>query len=363
MEVNLFSYLQRASAVYNVNKGAIRDKGELREELEELEKALNELAKNLRGKRARGANAEKARKESKRILESIGSRKEEIEALKSLEVALPDRIFEEWDSFAENLGKILSQKQLEREHLDKIQELARKAGEFRRRFEKAYYVEYVAGAARDSAESITRACRRLLNEVESAYKELGYSVVYLEAKLVERGLFGASQSFGKLLFEVALEFDPYLNAPFIPGSSIKGAFRSVYDVIRKPGWPQTSEVFGSADPEVGAGDLVFTDAYPVKPGLEGMILYPDIVNPHYSGESGDVPEEYGWEPVPNPYLTVAPGTTFGFLIASKRGKLSQDKLSEVMKVVFEVGLGGKTCIGYGRFNLQVSAARGELVKG
>ena len=352
--LNLFSYVQYASMICNIDRGTKEGNEGFGEKLEGLSRNLDELVEAIE----KSKNIGEKKKETLKSFENVKKvyENKRFEILKSLEIIHhPNRIFVEWDNFVGELSEILDPKTwLNSQSLNVVQNLAGKAKDLKQMFKKSYYIEYAAELAKKYARNAIGASSLVLNEIKNAYKELGYSFIYLEAQLVERGLFGASQSFGKLLFEIALEFDPYLNVPFIPGSSIKGAFRNTYENLRKPDWPATIEVFGSGAPEAEVGDLIFNDAYPIKPGFNEMILYPDILNPHYSKEGKDILGEYDWEPVPNPYLTVAPGTTFGFLIASKRNKLSFDKLNEVMKVVLEIGLGGKTCIGYGRFALNIN---------
>jgi len=148
---------------------------------------------------------------------------------------------------------------------------------------------------------------KLLEELEGALISLGYEVRRVRAKLVSRGLFGVSTSFGRVAFDIGLSFDPILNAPFIPASTIKGAVRSAY--ISLGGREEDAKrLFGS--PEVGAGLVGFTDAYPVEAGEKGYILYPDVLTPHYRGARTELEAQ----PVPVTYLCVAPGTSFQFYV-------------------------------------------------
>lgn len=150
----------------------------------------------------------------------------------------------------------------------------------------------------------------LLREVEDALLKLGYEVRKVKAKLSSRGLFGVGAPFGRAAFDVGLSFDPILNVPFIPGSTIKGAVRSAYAALG--GSKEDEErLFGSTS--VGAGLVEFTDAYPVELSEEGYLLYPDVLTPHYRGAE----TELDAQPVPVVYLTVAPGTTFQFYVYFK----------------------------------------------
>ena len=83
-----------------------------------------------------------------------------------------------------------------------------------------------------------------------------------------------------------------------------------------------------------------------------MILYPDVITPHYSRQGEDILEEYGWEPRPIPHLCIAPDTTFGFIVAS-RGWMGGERFKQVIRAAFKIGLGGRTSVGYGRLKLEV----------
>jgi CRISPR-associated protein Cmr6 len=343
MELNLFSYIQSISAVYNVSKEVSKDIEELSESLHRLKRAIEK------------GDDRKIQDEKEKVKKNLENKEETFQVLESLEPVYPNQVFNTLNDFVNKLNQFLERRNYDRASLSEIDNFTKEMEKFRQRLEKTYYIEFAVSSA--------KLYKSLLEDIKNAYEELDFATAYFEASLVERGLFGASQNFGKFLFEIALEWNPYLNVPIIPGSSIKGAFRAAYNNLRKPDWPATNEVFGSSEPEAEAGDLIFSDAYPVKPGLNGMILYPDILNPHYFKEGKDILYEIGWEPIPNPYLTIAPGVTFGFLIVSperRRYQLSWNKLEEVARVALDIGLGGKTCIGYGRFSFNINSVKLHL---
>ncbi|MEM4973076.1 MAG: type III-B CRISPR module RAMP protein Cmr6 [Candidatus Hadarchaeales archaeon] len=193
-----------------------------------------------------------------------------------------------------------------------------------------------------------------LNELEDVLRKAGYETIRIDAKLEERGVFGTSQRFGRCLFEVGLEFDPYLNLPVVPGSSLKGAARSTYEILRSEhkDWPSPEEIFGSGGGTAQSGKAVFLDAYPVSPGRGKAILFPDVMTPHYKKKSGeDMFSEFGWEPRPITYLSVAPETTFRFLVGVVKNY--KDILHQTLLETLELGLGAKTAVGYGRFRVEV----------
>lgn len=216
-----------------------------------------------------------------------------------------------------------------------------------------FNLEKTVSLLRDYCKSIIRTCEKILAEQKRAYEGLGYQTRLIRAKLLERGLFGSSQAFGKTVFEVGLEFDPYTNAPIIPGSSIKGSARNAYELLvrdpKRVDWPPVLEMFGESSAEESRkGALIFTDAYPMSPGYAGMLLFPDVLTPHYSKAGQDRMREFGWDPIPVSYLSVAPETIFGFLIAFNK-QIPSEIIDETVETAFDLGVGAKTSVGYGRF--------------
>jgi len=220
---------------------------------------------------------------------------------------------------------------------------------------KRVILERLVSLSKTGNENAMSSCKEHLSAIFEAYETLGRRVAYFEAKLLSRGLFGASQTFGESIFELALEFDPFFNVPVIPGSSIKGALRSVWKYPK--GGDEVEELFGTTE---HSGLLIFSDAYPVKPGRGGFLLYPDIINPHYYKDGEDVLDESKVETTPIVYLTVAPETTYGFVFASdSESSVSAEDFRELTRVLFKnFGLGGKTSVGYGRFEITSFKVKG-----
>lgn len=219
--------------------------------------------------------------------------------------------------------------------------LAKNKGEVAKR--KRDVLELLVEASREQAQNAIRGPRELLNLIMKYYRDAHYGTIYVEAELIGRGLFGASEIFGSTLFEVGMHFDPYLSLPVIPASSIKGAVKAIYENRFPRGTEEIGKLFGSKDEQ---GTCIFTDAYPVRLGEHGYLLYPDVMTAHYKG---DMLGELGVEPTPIPYISVAPGTTFGFVIAMKKIGSELRKLREALLLALGAGLGAKTIIGYGTF--------------
>lgn len=187
-------------------------------------------------------------------------------------------------------------------------------------------------------------------------------------------------------FETGFVFDRTYGVPYLPGSSVKGAARAWAE---ETGWtyPECELLFGpdqhpprgqnGIKPFVASrGHVVFFDAYPVTwPALEL-----DILNPHYKkyyeSKTGTTPPADWLSPEPTYFLTVKAGTKWEFVV----GVPSLDRSSEatvcqmvsvlecadpgeeaiqqalerkakeaVQGAATELGLGGKTAVGYGYF--------------
>lgn len=234
--------------------------------------------------------------------------------------------------------KVLTQKLGSPEEMKKLENLAEA---------DRHYAEFCTWYMTKSLPSVIQ----WLEELKGGLEKAGYQTICIDAQLEERGVFGTSQRFGEFLFEVGLEFDPYLNLPVIPGSSLKGAAESTYKILinKNKGWPSPEEIFGSGGEKAQSGKVVFLDAYPISPGRGKAVLLPDVMTPHYKKKSGeDMFEEFGWEPRPITHLSVAPGTTFRFVVGAKDHK---EILRQTLLETLKWGVGAKTALGYGRFKV------------
>ena len=217
---------------------------------------------------------------------------------------------------------------------------------------KRQLIEKIAESLKMQVNIVCQRAKKMLDSIEEAYRRTRYEVITFEARLEERGLFGMSQPFGIIPFEVGLEFDPYLNTPIVPGSSVKGAVRSAWrSLFGQDEKEAENYVFGTTK-RVGA--CIFHDGYPIEAGRNGYLLYPDVLTPHYMKEGKDILKENEAKPSPVVYLTVAPETVFKFLIAMPKdvdGRL-RDMFRKAVLEALRLGIGGKTSIGYGRFSLR-----------
>ena len=162
--------------------------------------------------------------------------------------------------------------------------------------------------------------------------------------------------------ETGMILDRNLGVPYIPASSVKGVLRlaCAINIARKDGSNEVDlenetlvKYFGSeSDSKPKRGQLVILDVYPKAISQ----LKIDIMNPHnqnyYSGKNKQPVETES--PNPIKFLTVPKGTefifNFAFLSFSKEAKCDENELNDIIDTAFKtVGFGGKTSIGYGRF--------------
>jgi len=214
---------------------------------------------------------------------------------------------------------------------------------------KAEILEWLVKSSKEQAMQLCERARKRLYKIIEACRRTGHRLIHptgelIEARLNSRGLFG-SRTFGYTLFEIGLEFDPYLNLPIIPGSSIKGALRSAWKALELGEGEEV--IFGGKG---YMGSCIFSDALPIEPNPDGFILYPDVITPHYHD---DMMDEAKAEPRPVTYLSIAPGVKFGFVIAVD-GTIPPalfNKLMNALLLAFNIGLGARTSIGYGVFTI------------
>jgi CRISPR-associated protein Cmr6 len=209
--------------------------------------------------------------------------------------------------------------------------------------------------------------------------------------------------------ETGMILDRNTGMPYIPASAIKGVLRLAHAVnISRSGqageWirngvvdhkgrfkpspdgdqtelsdrePSLRKYFGDTDTAVAdgvRGQLVFLDAFPESPPS----LKADIMNPHFHKYYGENQPPVDCEdPIPVKFLSVEPGTVFVFRVLAaplaapgekekdpvdrKFGPEDESLVRAMFSTAFdELGFGGKTSVGYGRFQgLDASARQSE----
>ncbi|MBW2096694.1 MAG: type III-B CRISPR module RAMP protein Cmr6 [Deltaproteobacteria bacterium] len=222
------------------------------------------------------------------------------------------------------------------------------------------------------------AVREFLDEKHSAQTgfcaalSARYEIVTIRAELISPLVTGIGESHPH---EVSMVFDHNMGIPYIPASGVKGIVRFAHTLSLlanlpeekvkrdKDGkkvfddeadWTDIPELFGTHKKrEEKRGKVVFLDAYPEKV----PDLYVDIMNPHYgqyySDDTNKQPPGDYLDPKPIKFLTVARGTVFVFRALVDReitGLVDKVKVA-FNKALTEEGVGAKTAVGYGYFDI------------
>lgn len=190
-------------------------------------------------------------------------------------------------------------------------------------------------------------------------KSEGIATIKIEAKTISPFITGLGSGHPT---ETGMILDRNTGVPYIPASSVKGVFRlaCAINIAKKKGISEVNlndevlvKYFGAeSDSNPKRGQLVILDVYPKT--ISGLQV--DIMNPHfqkyYDGTNKQPVETES--PIPIKFLTVPKGTEFVFNLAyiplKKEDKCDEAELKKIINTAFEnVGFGGKTSIGYGRF--------------
>jgi len=237
------------------------------------------------------------------------------------------------------------------------------------------------------------AAGKAVDELALALKNIyGYSYV-VTAKV--RSTITAGRGFMDMITEYGLFWDPVLDLPYIPASELKGAVRSLVLKAsalkaKKEGFQVSLDLFGKArgkvlsenkdadeyevfskilennfvvgEREEHAGELVFTDAYPVQ--ADNLPVELMVITPHYTS---NVKQEYEVKPTPLRYLGISRKTSLKFAvgvtkdgidvlrdIASKLDlKVQPDQLLKSMiNDALAIGIGRRTSKGMGRMEIE-----------
>jgi CRISPR-associated protein Cmr6 len=192
----------------------------------------------------------------------------------------------------------------------------------------------------------------------------------------------------KSVYETSIKLHRNYGIPYIPGSALKGVTKHwailkiadklvenvggdffdlakrVQNALEKPDEKEVGRVvkeeLGKLDEVIEEikllrrifgtqgyrGSVTFFDAFP---NPEDVALELDIMNPHYQPyyTSGDSPGDWH-KPTPIFFLTVPKGVRFEFAVGGTLAEKAKDLLVEALK---EFGVGAKTSLGYGKFEL------------
>ncbi len=238
-------------------------------------------------------------------------------------------------------------------------------------------VRYADTALNDATKKLLETRHSEQRDYLKFVKRHGDCTLELEATLISPFVTGLGSGH---VAETGFVLDRNLGVPYIRASSIKGVIRLAASIIEansqdripdsKPvlkrffGYtPSPKEQIDQSSPgedddtESSRGQIVFLDAYPKSCS---NIIALDIMNPHFPGyyensENRKWPAE-DQDPRPIAFLAVKPGTIFVFQCywEPMPGKCKDEveKIHEYFrKGLEELGLGGKSSIGYGRFKV------------
>ncbi len=197
------------------------------------------------------------------------------------------------------------------------------------------------------------------------------------------------------MFEIGVSLDPILGIPYIPGSSIKGAWRNAIYMILRYYFPEdlAKELVMDIFDRTPVVVRVF-DAYPSKvESFQKYLVIPDIITPHYGP---GVKNELDVRPNPLLFLAVPKDIVFKTVIGIDLNQLAKtlglggeegdddplttrwnrlvDHLNSYIEdsgqgdkrlqavvtllrnglyLVGETGIGAKTSVGYSKFEVEI----------
>ncbi|MCE5210288.1 MAG: type III-B CRISPR module RAMP protein Cmr6 [Deltaproteobacteria bacterium] len=234
-----------------------------------------------------------------------------------------------------------------------------------------YFTRY--DQMKNNAADLLKCKHQDMDDYCASFLSENYEVIVICATLTTPLITGIGESHPH---EVSIVFDHNTGIPYIPASGVKGIVRFAHTLsifLDENGQVKETykdqeyldeakedipDIFGGekiiVDQEkekriILRGRVVFLDAYPAKiPDL-----HIDIMNPHYAPyySEGKPPADHH-NPTPIKFLTVAKGTRFIFrAVVEKKDNLPEKVRTAFIKALTEEGVGAKTAIGYGRFDV------------
>ncbi|MEB3859653.1 MAG: RAMP superfamily CRISPR-associated protein, partial [Desulfurococcales archaeon] len=164
------------------------------------------------------------------------------------------------------------------------------------------------------------------------------------------------------LFDVGLCFDATLGLPYYPGSTLKGASRSVAEELL--GEDHARALFGKPGEKGWMGLFEYSNSYPVG-CITGkhpcLVVTGDVVSPHYFKPGvGLVETELEAEPTPIIHAAIAPGTVFRVIIGVREPpKRAEEGVRKAIRKAREVGLLGSDSLN--ATSLSLIAARLAII--
>lgn len=228
-------------------------------------------------------------------------------------------------------------------------------------------------------QSIREKIEKLYHAIKITFRNYRLNGLQIDGICKSRLTLGRSDGLGIIPTEIGVSFHPFYNVPYIPASTLKGAFRQSFKIYLKliKAGKQTEidetarKVFDGEDAR-SISMIWFFDAFPVNPGINGYLLVPDIITPHYTS---NVNTECDVEPSPLIHLVIPEKTVFRFIIGYNINKLKEvfngvsigidefknlnvpEHILNTMLIMGEIGIGGKTSIGYSTFTFKIDSLK------
>ncbi|SFM73772.1 type III-B CRISPR module RAMP protein Cmr6 [Thermodesulforhabdus norvegica] len=223
---------------------------------------------------------------------------------------------------------------------------------------------------RGKLSEVLKKRRELIDNACSAFKKLGYSELSFEAELRTALIVGLGNASP---VERGFTLHWTMGIPYIPAESVKGVVRLAF-LVEKAGeddgffkhWADEDgdyllavrNLFGcpegrSQEDRVPShrGKVVFLDALPLDVPKFTAEITTCHYGDYYAGLRGPAEDQ---NPNPVPFLAVAPGVRFRFvmLTAQELPQTERKELEKAFKAALqEHGFGAKTALGHGRFSL------------
>ncbi|MGC8638187.1 MAG: type III-B CRISPR module RAMP protein Cmr6 [Athalassotoga sp.] len=189
------------------------------------------------------------------------------------------------------------------------------------------------------------AYKNRMESVANGLKNQGYVVRTFMLKSVSGLCIGMGRDSA---IENGITLERNLGIPIIPSSSIKGVIRSYVTLYGTDEEKSKINIyFGSDDDDnPKSGEVDFLNAYMIS-GNESYKV--DIINNHFQEyySEGKAPNDW-FSPNPVYFLRISEGKVFEFTILGRDEKIVSEVQNLIEKAFKEVGVGGKTSVGYGR---------------
>ena len=218
--------------------------------------------------------------------------------------------------------------------------------------EKYHSLEKIASSLTSSYKfgqvDVYKAYKQRMENLAEGLRSQGYKVKKFKLKSVSGLCIGMGRDSA---IENGITLERNLGIPIIPSSSIKGVVRSyvtLYGTEKEQS--KINKYFGSDDDQnPKPGEVDFLNAYMIA-GKEAYKV--DIINNHfpdyYSDQNATTPPNDWFNPIPVYFIRISEEKIFEFTIIGQDDEILSEVQILIEKAFKEVGVGGKTSVGYGR---------------